>query len=324
MEKQLESNKNIELTYQAASSFRKFSGAFFDWFVTIITTIILMIPALFIMQNNSGYKSLIKNMNSEQINSQLYVGDENSTTVLSTYLKNNDDLTYNEKSEKIDSALTYFYSTYIAKDLNDSYKKYEEFKLNAEKDGKKMFDSSLNRTLTNSDYDYSYFKLYCDHLDNVAINYLSLNSNFKNYSNKIALIYIFSFLGVIIISILIYFLIIPLCISRGKRTLGMLLTSVSLIGPDGLSCSYKRFLLRFLFFFFVEFIGSLVALLIPFAVSVTMSLVSKNKQGLKDYILNTYLVDTKGTIVYKNVDELNKKQSNNSNLSFRKDNFGIN
>ena len=70
-----------------------------------------------------------------------------------------------------------------------------------------------------------------------------------------------------------------------------------------MSCSSKRYSLRFLFYLIVIVVLSVFSFLLPVLISFTMMLLSKTGQSLVDYVTNTYKVDSQTNTVYLNYEE---------------------
>ncbi len=98
-------------------------------------------------------------------------------------------------------------------------------------------------------------------------------------------------------AILTYF-VPPLFFRRGRMTLGKALYHVGLIDSRVLSPTFGRFTARFAIFFFGELVLSLFSFGIPYIISFSMMVFSKNKQGFPDYMLKLYEVDTSKANIY--------------------------
>ena len=90
----------------------------------------------------------------------------------------------------------------------------------------------------------------------------------------------------------------PLFFKRGRKTLGQALYHMGLIDERLLSPTLPRFLARFAIFYFLELLISLFSFGIPYIISFSMSIFSKNKQNFPDYMTKLYLVDTSKANIY--------------------------
>lgn len=296
----------IELDYQAPTIGRNLSGRFFDMFIFVLLGIILIVPMLFVVQSNKTYQSWQTSQDNIKIESRLYEkNSEGKIVSLPNYFDSVTDLTWKEKSDKMEESLTYFFSSYVNTELND--KGMEEYLSIKSKltfaDGSKMFADDGKRTIDSVDYENKYYNAYCSIIKNNALGYLNLKDEYLSLKKKSSLTYLIGIPLMFALSYIIIYYIFPLCFSRGKRTPGMLLTKTSLLSVDGFSCKAGKFTIRFLIKFFLIFIGSFVAVFIPFAVSITMIVATKSHQSLSEYITNTYMVLSAEQSVYKDLTE---------------------
>lgn len=105
-------------------------------------------------------------------------------------------------------------------------------------------------------------------------------------------------------AILVYF-IPPLFLRRGRKTLGKALYRIGLVDKNIFSPTFVKYLLRFLIFFFAELVLSVFTFAIPYIISFTLMVFSKNKQGFPDYMLGLQEIDTsKQKIYYNKIDAL--------------------
>lgn len=300
-----EENEVIEINYEAAKVSRLFSAHFFDIFVMAVLGALLLIPSMFILQNLPVYKDNLEARNTILLASQLYTGEGENVTPLSTSLSADDTITYNEKSEKLDTALTYFFSTFItqySEEVNEET--YLEYKANATSDNsEKLFDESYQRALVTSTYDETYYNFYSNVLSNRAVGYLELVPEYVTTRRNYVLGYVLGIAIPFVLSIIVIYYVIPMSLNRGKRTLGMLLSKLSYVQADGFSVSNKRYTLHFVCQFFLVFCLSVVSFLAPIIISVTMLFLSKNHQTFSDYMTGCYLVSSDDTIIYKDYED---------------------
>lgn len=301
----------IELNYQQLKVSRSIAYRCFDAFFWLLTSLILMIATLFIIQGNPIYQGMQKEIRNYEQTSRLYQetkNEEGDTIWANSYIAylNNDKLNYDERSYNLNQDLTFFFSSYVNEELEgNGMKTYLDAKLEMKtKDNQVMFDQDGNRILISDDYDVEYYEAYGSILQNKALGYLNLKGDYLQLKKNSTIWYLVGIALTLIIAYTIIYYLIPMIIcNRGKRTLGMVITKASLLSADGLSCKNSRYTLFFLFKLFIMLIGSFAALCIPLGVSITMILITKSHQSLAEYVLNVYSVSTESQTVYKNLSE---------------------
>lgn len=292
-------NKTYKLTYNIPSFSKIIASYVFDIFSLILISVILLSISLFSMQETPSYKDNLDRRNSLLVESKLYV-KKDSIIQLSSYLEDDSSLTYNEKSEIYNENMLYFFTSFINDEINNTgLTTYNSFKKEGKYQNNFLFNDELERNYTSKDYDVVYYNFYKD-LYSKSLGYLVYDSTYIQTRNYMRMVYIVTFLVTISFSYFIVYLFIPLIFNLGKKTLGMKFTRLSLLGVNGFSLSISRFLLRFLLSYFLMFLGSIFGLLIPCIISITMSIYSKRRQSLLDYICNTYLIDSEDCLIFKN------------------------
>ncbi len=303
---QQKDEKVLELDYASVPLGKNFAGRLFDLFLFFVLGVVLVIPDLFIIQGNKTYQSWITAQNDYKIESRLYQKNEEGNIVkLPSYYDEVNDLTFNEKSEKMNEALVFFFEEYINSEMNGAGKKtLLDYKADYKTtDGTSLFDNEGARALLSSDYDNLYYTTYSSLINDKALGYLNLKKEYLDSKKKASLTYLITIPLMFVLSYTVIYYIIPLCFSRGRKTLGMKITKTALLSVDGFSVKTGRFTLKFLFKLFIILIGSFAAVFIPVAVSITMIVVLKSHQSLSEYVTNTYLVSTEDQDVYKDLIE---------------------
>lgn len=126
------------------------------------------------------------------------------------------------------------------------------------------------------------------------------------------------------ISFSLFYLVLPLtAFRRGKKTLGMYLLKIALVGKDGLSLRSGPYVGRFFFDYFVFIILSFASFLITWAISIGMLLLSLKKQSLDDYLLNQYKVDVTNSDVYIDYYEYMHSKQTRKEASLENKDFNI-
>lgn len=312
--------QEYEINYKACSLSRLFACNFFDLFCVAILSLLILLPTLFIIQSTPSYISNLESRNSILIESKLYLKSCDNVIKLIDSLENDTQLTYDEKSSKLDQAYSYFFTTFINLELdNKGLETYQNIKIEAKYNNENLFNSNYERIFINSDYDKIYYDFYKDTYS-TCIGYLPLNETYLSTRRYINIVNLANICSIIAFSFVIVYYVVPCFIfSRGKMTLGMKLTRLAMLDVNGLSCSWKRFTLRFLFVFFIEFIGSIFSFLIPIFISVAMNVFFKTKQGFADWIFNTYIVSSEDSLIYKSAFEYKRVSDKNSSSTLIED-----
>lgn len=304
----------INLEYTRASSFKRISANLFDFTISIVLGFILLMGTFNIISNNSGFKSIVNTRETILISSELYIKKDSNVNSLKKDLEEDNDLKINEKSYKLNMVLDSFYSNsdFFLEDQGDLI--YLKLK-NEAKDDKQnlLFDSNLERIYQESDYDEIYLNFYYAAFDS-ATNYLFQNKEYRDSNNLIIIIVTFSTIGTFLIPFLIFYYLVPLFFTRTHQTFGKLICKIGIIGANGLSITFSRFTLRFLFFYIFELIISIFAFLIPFILSFSMAMISKTHQSLHDYLFTTYVVDVDKKKIYKSLQEYKDSPKKSINL----------
>ncbi len=297
--------QEIKVTFETPGTGKILSTHLFDWFISMVLGFILLIGTFAIVPLLPTYQNALKERNEILVSSSLYIKKEDRIIPLIDSIGGDKSLSLNEKSEKLDASLSYFFQSYIDTELEGKGKEtYLGLKKEAKIDDKALFDNDGNRVYSNPDYDKDYYSFYTDTYSKKALGYLSFKKGYSSSRHVILWTTTSSILLTFLFSFLIFYLLVPLIFSRGKRTLGMLLLKTALVGRDGFSCSLSRFILHALFEIIFIIIGSVVAFLIPLAISVTMIILRKvNHQSLTDYVIGTYVVSISENKLYQNVYE---------------------
>ncbi len=309
--------KEITITYETPSAMRILSTHFFDFFVSIVFAFITLIGTFAIIPNLSFYNEALTKRNEELISSYLYIESEEGPKPVLNIVDADTTLSYNEKSQRLDEAMNNFFSVYLKDELLNGSEMYLSFKTEAIHNDGRLFSEEGERKLTNPDYDEAYYSFYVDIYQKKALGYLSYNHAYSSSRDTIIRTVSIAIAFTFLLSLLLFYMLVPLIFSRGKRTLGMLINKTSLVGKNAFSCSSKRFILHSLFEIVFVIIASIPAFLIPLAISMTMIIVRKgDHQSLTDYVTGTYLVSSKDKKVYRNVYEYleTERKANNSKM----------
>lgn len=318
----------MEVSYKPAG-FRERVFAFaFDLMLMLISLLFLMWGTHSITINTPFYKNANQKINDLEMSTHLYaLRSDGNAQLLCDYYKLDDETKYEEYAIMFDQALTDFYSDpqfFENLDAENGLRIYWNLKIPPENPTNSLFiytDETHTQIVKKEDTTFKQYYDFCvDVMTNEAIKHVVNNDVYIKNSRTISLSFIFIDLLIpIVLTSLIYQLIIPLCISRGKKTLGKLIFKISVVDSRGLSCSWKRYLARYGFLLGVETILSLVAFLIPIIVSFTMFVRSKIGQCFHDYVCNTFVVDAPLKSVCKTKEEYLEKYKKEKDFNLSKD-----
>lgn len=221
-------------------------------------------------------------------------------------LKNDDTLTINEKSERLDKVITNFYISLDNLDLNNNY--YENYlnrKLEAKSNDLNLFIKVNEEVIrsNNGISDTTYFDFYLNEYCSYSVPILYSTSEYETISKNIVMINLTIIVISVLISGLIIYLVFPLIFKRDHATLAMKIFKLGLINQNGLSLENKEFLFRFLFLYIVEFILGILSLFIIPLVSYSYMILSKKESPFHDALINVLMVDKNMNKIYLNKNE---------------------
>lgn len=315
----------MEVTYSKAKySTRCFAFAL-DLLLMVITTLLLMLGIRNVVSNAEFYKTANQKINDIQLASHLYVEKDNGLAVImSDYYTANNEEEMKELNSKFDNALTLFYSDPIFFDQSNPESGLYLYNIQKIPNGSSsdlfIYEDSSHTTIVakSSATTKQLYDFYCDAMNGKALSYLNNSDEYIANSRIISLSFIFIILAIpVIISIIVYELIIPSIIFRGKKTLGKFAFKLSVIDVRGLSPSYPRFLARF-GLIFLEIILSIITFMIPLIISFSMFVFSRRGQSFHDYVTNTYVVEAPWKSICITKEEMIAKHKNDSNFDLQK------
>lgn len=318
----------MEASYKKASYRNRLFAYALDLLLMIVTALFLMLGAHPIVTNSDFYKEANSNINQLEMSTGLYVERSDGVVqLMCDFHAIQVDGDYELYANKFDQVLTEFYSnSAILSEIGveNGMEIYNNYKIPEGQTSSKLFiykDASHLEIIPQETATYKdLYNFYCEIMSNTASKYVMSLDEYISNSRVISLSFIFLELALpIVISSLIYELVIPLCLRRGKKTLGKLIFKLSVVDARGLSCTWTRYILRYLLLLFIETIMSVVALLIPLIVSFSMFVFSKAGQSFHDYVTNTYVVEAPTKSICLTEDEFRKKVKDDENFTLNKE-----
>lgn len=243
----------------------------------------------------ANYIETVESYTQRMLDSHLYI--KTSDGIIEYIDLSNDNGNKKEFYKKVDEHLINFYIDFANEGINlENYNKSKEEStyfdlINNEYIIKDTVDITKLEVFFNNEYDKA-LTLF-NNYDDV---YLNLARSITGYS-------IFTILLSLTLSSLILYLIIPLLMKNGE-TIGKKLFSIGLASArDGFKVRKSQIIIRYLSFYFIEIIVSIIAVGLPLIVSFSMLVFNKKGYTIHDYLAATVLVDRKKSIIYKDYEE---------------------
>ena len=325
---ELERNEVININYTQPKFWHRVMANFIDFFLLLVSTVLLFIAARSIVLTTPTYKNAEQTISTTQIECGLYVKDEDQTIDVVAYIDKHyslygsnfdgvpdGDSAPEEKIGRIVYAINKFID-YCGQDGVTSTERYEEligyydsYRLDTlTTDGIHYFVKDgdnkivLNETLSSNPEKRKlyYQNVYVPLIEKRFMPFLTSNVTAYREAYRVEfnfLVFLELPVSYVLAAILVYY-VPPLFFKRGRRTLGKALYHIGLIDNRVLSPTFARFTARFAILLFGELVLSIFTLGIPYIISFSMMAFSKKKQGFPDYMLRLYEIDTSKTNIY--------------------------
>ena len=316
--------QNINIEYERPRLSRKFFSKVVDALLFALIFLLSFISIRAIYSSTTSYKNSVSTLEEIRLNSGIYVEKDDNIINVSTFVYQDKKMSYGQKEEYLEKALNNFLN-YIKSYDENSYKKVIEdlntFKLSDSLiyQNKPLFIEKDNEIIKNDGIPAQIYveNFYTIYIDTNCNGFLSTEIK-EYYQNTKYLsdlnIFLNIPLSIVISSLLIYFLP-PIIFKRGRKTIGMLIYHISLVDENLLAVPFKSWILKFLIFYFLEFILSIFTLAIPLLISASMMLFSKNKQTFSEYMMKIQEIDDQNNKVYYSKNEAIKDNLNKDPVS---------
>ena len=283
--------------YKRVGLIKRTFVAILDIVFLLVLVFIFAFTSLGIFINTSYFISSNETLISIKNDSKLF----KDNIEYSYILKNDDTLTINEKSERLNEVITNFYISLDNLDLNNNY--YESYlnrKLDAKSNELNLFIKVNEEVIrsNNGISDTTYFDFYLNEYSSYSVPILYSTSEYETISKNIVMINLTIIVISILISGLIIYLVFPLIFKRDHATLAMKIFKLGLINQSGLSLENKEFFFRFLFLYIVEFILGILSLFIIPLISYSYMILSKKESPFHDALINVLMVDKNTNKIY--------------------------
>ena len=309
-------NGPIRVTYERPKFFHRIMANFIDILLFFGVLILLFIPTNAIVRNTPQYLAAEKVVNTRINDSGIYTYYDKTKTYLtwpSYYDNYSEDSSGYVKatkcSEAIDNFIEYVKTNAGEEKALEVQNAYDEFRLSKTFEDEPYFiKNSENIIVSNKESDGGtckassddYYKnIYKPYIMSDCAGYLITIFSDYYYANKTMSNFFFYLEApvVFVLSVILVYYVPPLFFRRGRKTLGKALFRIGLVDSRILSPSFGRFTARF-GILFAEFILSVFTFMIPFIISFSLMVFSKEKQGFPDYMLKLNEVDTNKARIY--------------------------
>ena len=290
-----ENENNTVLEYSKARIYQRVFSFFIDLFLAVLLGMIINSRCGLVTSVVPKYQEVLQERIVLQDQSGLF--DENQK--LWTLSLEGSDMTIQEKKELLSTRLDEFYHNDVFFDDDTFYQSYQKRKSEAVNEKGELLFKLISGSYVEKDFsDDVYYSFYQKEFENYASAALSHNVRFADLSNLIVRISVIEIVLSMSVGFALSFVIMPLILKRGRKTIGMYLFKISLVGGDALNVRGKTLLFRNVLLLLIGYWLTIFTFGIPWLVSLTMMTFSKTGQDFFDYMSGTYVVSTKDKDIY--------------------------
>lgn len=304
----------IEISYYRPTLSKRLFSRIVDALILALFSLGLFVSIKAIYSNTESYKNAQQTLINIRIDSGIYDYKNNELINVATICYQDTKMSDSQKETYLLGRLDKFFN-YIKSYKEESYLKvksdYDTFRLSStlSYNNNPLFIKKDDEIVKNTSADIpikSYVEdCYSVYIDTNCNGFLTTEINEYYESNKLIANLTF-FINIpisVFISSLLVFLVPPLIFKKGRKTIGMLIYHIGFVNKDLYNLTLKQFFIKFIVFYFFEFLLSVVTFGIPLIISLTMMLVTKNKQNFNEYMLNIQEVSTLDATIYNNKSE---------------------
>ena len=290
-----EDENNTVLEYSKARIYQRVFSFFIDLFLAVLLGMIINSLCGLVTSVVPKYQEVLQERIELQDQSGLF--DENQK--LWTLSLEGSDMTIQEKKELLSTRLDEFYHNDVFFEDDTFYQSYQKRKSEAVNEKGELLFKLISGSYVEKDFsDDVYYSFYQKEFENYASAALSHNVRFADLSNLIVRISVIEIVLSMSVGFALSFVIMPLILKRGRKTIGMYLFKISLVGGDALNVRGKTLLFRNVLLLLIGYWLTIFTFGIPWLVSLTMMTFSKTGQDFFDYMSGTYVVSTKDKDIY--------------------------
>ena len=290
-----ENENNTVLEYSKARIYQRVFSFFIDLFLAVLLGMIINSLCGLVTSVVPKYQEVLQERIVLLDQSGLF--DENQK--LWTLSLEGSDMTIQEKKELLSTRLDEFYHNDVFFEDDTFYQSYQKRKSEAVNEKGELLFKLISGSYVEKDFsDDVYYSFYQKEFENYASAALSHNVRFADLSNLIVRISVIEIVLSMSVGFALSFVIMPLILKRGRKTIGMYLFKISLVGGDALNVRGKTLLFRNVLLLLIGYWLTIFTFGIPWLVSLTMMTFSKTGQDFFDYMSGTYVVSTKDKDIY--------------------------
>ena len=290
-----ENENNMVLEYSKARIYQRVFSFFIDLFLAVLLGMIINSLCGLVTSVVPKYQEVLQERIELQDQSGLF--DENQK--LWTLSLEGSDMTIQEKKELLSTRLDEFYHNDVFFEDDTFYQSYQKRKSEAVNEKGELLFNLISGSYVEKDFsDDVYYSFYQKEFENYASAALSHNVRFADLSNLIVRISVIEIVLSMSVGFALSFVIMPLILKRGRKTIGMYLFKISLVGGDALNVRGKTLLFKNVLLLLIGYWLTIFTFGIPWLVSLTMMTFSKTGQDFFDYMSGTYVVSTKDKDIY--------------------------
>ena len=305
--------ERIEVVYHKAAPGKRLLAHIIDIGLLFMSAVILFTISNLIVNNSGLYQKNQEALISVRNESNLYINNVDAVT----YVSDDETFpTYEAKKNELSTRINNFYhnSTYFSND--NVLKEYDQRKLSATRDSIHLFEEKDGVVVERSVDNQYLFDFYSEEFKDRSLAYLVNNPYYFNLTRFTFLTSIIEAVSSLTISFIIFYLVLPItCFKRGRQTVGMKLEKVGIITVTAENARAGKYVLRFLFMFFVFVPINFVSFLIPSFVSMGMMYMTKTNSSLANYVFNDYMVDVTNQKIYYSALEREEVQNKLKEIS---------
>lgn len=311
----------IDVEYDKAPLYKRWFAFFIDLFIMLFCAALFYGFQAWVTDYVPAYKNVIEEREQIQIASGLY--DEKGVLILDVI--ENSDKTYTDKKNQLADILNKYYQNENFFADKDQYSNYEQRMLQYKDEAGNAIFVETEEGVKESGIgkDEVYYQFYFNEIGNFALPLLSYTDRYVDCNRVIVVTKVAEIVIAGALGFFISFMMFPLILKRGRQTVGMYLFKISLIGSDALNVSGKALVVRMLLLFFIGYLLDIVAVFIPFLVSLSMMHLSRSGQDFFDYVSYTYVIDSSKDMVYLDYSEYRSAASVKKEASIENKNYKI-